>query len=392
MAKRLNGEGTYGTKIINGIEYKRYRDRVIGDVYAKTTEELKKKVAEKKKNIEQKRIEDNLVRSKLATFSDLCESWLPTVYHDISARTYDDYENIIKVRIKGYKGYDIANKQIKSILPRMFSDYFYSMADKYSYASIHKTWVVVQLVLKYGMKEGYVSKEFEMSDIKRPNETRVAKKKKDIEYIDLSDMEILYKELMSERYGNSARMLAFIMYSGLRISEATALKWNCVSSDYRTIKIRSANSRIVERDNDLKPIVNEDGSVKHKIIDKMPKSDDGSRTIPLPTRARDILKVFDEMRVHGKDDYVFVTSSCKPITASNARHCLKRVLDHSECECKNYSPHSLRHGYGSILISEGVDIKVVSELLGHSDVAFTYNVYIGISDKLKEKEVQRVFG
>ena len=47
----------------------------------------------------------------------------------------------------------------------------------------------------------------------------------------------------------------------------------------------------------------------------------------------------------------------------------------------------LRHGYGSILISKGADIKLVSELLGHSDVTFTYNVYIGIFQEDKRKAV-----
>lgn len=65
--------------------------------------------------------------------------------------------------------------------------------------------------------------------------------------------------------------------------------------------------------------------------------------------------------------------------------------DCADCVCKEYTPHSLRHGYRSILISNGVDIKIVSELLGHSDVAFTYNVYIGILKKDKINAIKNVF-
>lgn len=67
---------------------------------------------------------------------------------------------------------------------------------------------------------------------------------------------------------------------------------------------------------------------------------------------------------------------------------LERIVKNSKCYIKSYTPHSLRHGYGSILLSKGVDIKIVSELLGHSDVAFTYNVYIDIFEKDKHEAVK----
>ncbi|MCR5502051.1 MAG: site-specific integrase [Lachnospiraceae bacterium] len=265
------------------------------------------------------------------------------------------------------------------------------MARKYSRASIHKTWVVMQAALKYGIRKGYIRKDFELDEIERPNENKVAIKKKNVPFIDQQDMECLYRELMSPKYGNAAKMLAFIMYSGVRISEATALTWDSVAGDYESVRIRSANSRIVERDEDLNPLKNEDGSVRHKTIVKTPKSEDGYRTIPLPTRAVEILKYFATFSEDGKG-HVFVTANGTPIASDNARHCLKRALQNSKCKCKDYSPHSLRHGYGSVLISKGVDIKIVSELLGHKDVSFTYNVYIGILNEDKIKEVKRVFG
>ena len=62
------------------------------------------------------------------------------------------------------------------------------------------------------------------------------------------------------------------------------------------------------------------------------------------------------------------------------------MLEHLGIE-ENYTPHSLRHGYGSILLSKGVDIKVVSELLGHKDITTTYNIYIKVYNKDKDKAV-----
>ncbi len=63
-------------------------------------------------------------------------------------------------------------------------------------------------------------------------------------------------------------------------------------------------------------------------------------------------------------------------------------MKNSDCIIKSYTPHILRHGYGSILLSKGVDIKIVSELLGHEDVSFTYNVYIDIFKNDKQEAVK----
>lgn len=45
--------------------------------------------------------------------------------------------------------------------------------------------------------------------------------------------------------------------------------------------------------------------------------------------------------------------------------------------------HALRHTFGSILVRKGVDIKVISEILGHSTVQFTYDRYIHIIKEIK---------
>ena len=56
-------------------------------------------------------------------------------------------------------------------------------------------------------------------------------------------------------------------------------------------------------------------------------------------------------------------------------------------EDKIYGPHALRHTFATLLLSNGVDIKTVSELLGHADVNITYNTYIHVIKEQKAKAV-----
>lgn len=391
MGKRKNGEGSYGTKTIKGVSYKYYRDANGSYTYAKTPKALKEKL-DKKKTLEN----NNILENNLYTFIEFCEFWLKQNYTSVSPGTYDDYESIINCRIKNYKAYDLSNKQLKSINTDIINKYFASLAKKYSRGSILKTWSVIRQVLQLGLDDGYIS-NVKINKILLPKEEHVVVKKKVVPFITESDMELLYEEANRKYkngvnvYGNSAKLIIFIMYSGLRLGEAIALKWKHVESDMSSIKISQSIRTIIERNEDNLPVLDENGNKRHIILEKQPKTKDGERTIPLPDRAIDILKYFYENSTHNQDDYVFTTAKGSIYGKRNIERTLKSMLEKSNCECKSYTPHSLRHGYGSILISKGKDIKIVSELLGHSDVSFTYNVYIGILKEDKIKAVKDVF-
>lgn len=391
MGKRKNGEGSYGVKTIKGVKYNYYRDADGKYTYGRTPGELKEKL-NKKKAEEVRPIEEN----NLYTFSEFCEHWLKSNYAAISPGTYDDYESIIDCRVKRYSAYDIANKQLKSLTTDMLNQYFLSMTNEYARGSILKTWSVLRQVLQLGIDENYII-NVKMNKIMLPKEEHVTTKKKNVPFITLSDMELLFEESNrkysngADVYGRASKLIVFIMYSGVRLGEAIALKWKFVGKDMESIKISHSARTIVLRDENNVPIRWENGKKKHETLHKQPKTEDGERTIPLPDRAIEVLKYFYENGKHGEDDYVFTTTAGTLFNKRNIERTLEGMLKKSKCECKKYTPHSLRHGYGSVLISKGVDIKIVSELLGHSDVSFTYNVYIGILKEDKINAVRNVF-
>ena len=93
------------------------------------------------------------------TVSDLCQDWLSKDKKDISPGTYDNYEDIMKSMVIGFKGYDLANKQIHCLTTDMLELYLRSLAEQYSKSSIDKAWPVVKQSIEYGQKNGLVSKE-----------------------------------------------------------------------------------------------------------------------------------------------------------------------------------------------------------------------------------------
>ena len=91
------------------------------------------------------------------------------------------------------------------------------------------------------------------------------------------------------------------------------------------------------------------------------------------------------------NDFVCCSKNGTQMMRRNVNKTLKSMIKDSGCSVVDFSAHTLRHTYGSILLANGVEIKKVSELLGHEDITTTYNIYIGILEKDKKEEVERVF-
>ena len=307
MKKRRNGEGSYGTRNIRGYSYYYYRspDRK-WTVYAKTSKEL-----DEKKKLKQEAIKEQESPYKEMTVENLCDEWLSAVRSSLAPSTYDAYEDIVNVRIKKYTADNIRNRPVGHLTVMMIESYLNSMISKYSKASIDKTWVVLKQSLEYGSEKGYVSTKLDLSKVKKPKELNVVKKKKDIQFTTKEDVEILRQEafrLSSKQtpiYGDGAKVLVFIMYSGLRLSEATGLTWDNVAADYTSISVRQSSPRVVKRDKDGQAII-ENGHRIYENLPKSPKTESGYRTIPIPTKGQEILHYFnDQFPNHNRQDNVF---------------------------------------------------------------------------------------
>ena len=118
------------------------------------------------------------------------------------------------------------------------------------------------------------------------------------------------------------------------------------------------------------------------------KSKKSTRIIPLNDIALEILQYELTLYEEYKSEYVFVTDNGDKIKSrQNINRTLRAMVIRSRCSVPDLTPHELRHSFGSALLRKGVDIKIVSNLLGHSQISITYNIYIHI---LEEQEIDAV--
>ncbi len=160
------------------------------------------------------------------------------------------------------------------------------------------------------------------------------------------------EEILRENLSKTQRVIVELLYGcGLRVSELTNLKINNfdLSAKYLTAFGKGSKERIVPLGK--KAIV--------AIKDYLPFRDFLLKKFRLDTK---ILLINENGKNMTRQEvYIFIHELGKKIH-------------------KNISPHTLRHSYATHLLENGADLRVVQELLGHSDVATT-QLYTHISKK-----------
>ena len=165
------------------------------------------------------------------------------------------------------------------------------------------------------------------------------------------------------------------LHTGLRISEVCALRWEDIDFRKAVLHVRSTVARVRGTDR---------GTATRLIIDT-PKTKSSLRDIPLSRQLMAVLLPLYEKR---RSEYVISDKSgfVSPRTYEYRFH---RVLDRCGLPSINY--HALRHTFATRCIELGVDVKTLSEILGHANVSTTLNTYVHSSMERKREQLEKLF-
>lgn len=166
-----------------------------------------------------------------------------------------------------------------------------------------------------------------------------------------------------------APYVELLVNTGLRRGEGIGLRWSDIDFEQSTLRVCRTVSR-------------HDG----KLFVKAPKTVKSRRTVPLTPAAVRVLK---EVRARKREerlaagslwqqnDYVFTSeigTLCEPRNALRAMESAGHLIGRPEI-----GVHTLRHTFATTMLSANVPLKVVSELLGHSSIAITADLYQHVS-------------
>ncbi len=166
--------------------------------------------------------------------------------------------------------------------------------------------------------------------------------------------------------------IALTLYTGIRIGELCALKWNDIDFENRVLSVRHTLQRINKS--------HESG--KTQLVITEPKSTASQRMIPIPEFLIVMLKKFRE-----PENTFILSGTEKPLEPRTMQYRFAAILKKEGLPPVHF--HSLRHLFASNCIALGFDIKALSEMLGHSSVEITLNRYVHSSLEQKRKYMER---
>lgn len=247
-----------------------------------------------------------------------------------------------------------------SITPERAEEYFLGLSGEVSYSTAKRIRQMLKSTYDYAIDMGYISQNpFKCVRLHK----RVYKPTRKKTMLDLDEIERVSSYILNEQSENPLYlMLLFILHTGLRAGELMGLQWKDIKGD--VLYIRHNRVRVSKKYTD-----------EYHVL-KSPKSESGIRQIPLSPTALKILSVFASMPSK-REDYVFIEKDGSLPSNTLLRYYVKKLCN--ELNLPDISTHELRHSFGSALIAKGVDIGVVSTLMGHSDISITYNTYIHYS-------------
>lgn len=164
------------------------------------------------------------------------------------------------------------------------------------------------------------------------------------------------------------------LFTGMRLGELLALRWERVDLDNRIISVEQSYNRA--------KVYDEKGEYKTTDLFKSPKSKSGTRKIPIPQfLARELKKHKLSSRYPNKNDLVFCTSAGNVYSASNIRRIHRAIL--KKANLRHVKFHALRHTYATRLLEAGENFKTLQVLLGHADIQTTMNIYAHVTEETK---------
>ena len=302
-------------------------------------------------------IEDELkkIMNNELTLHDFIDVWLEMFKKN--AVKISSYERLITSQ-KALEHYEISRKRICDISFFDIQKYINTLVeDGYSMSNIKKQVLIVTAPLKQAAAMKILNADPSVG-IQMPSEAKVQKKAKEVVAYTKEEQDKLWKKIIQhpENVGYSA--VAFETETGLRAGELLALKWSDVDITHCKMKIHAT-------------IVNPQYTNQAEYQDSA-KSKSSHRAVPLTPKAVAILK---RLRENRQTEWVFEQDgerySYQKLTYQTKKLC-------REAGVKYHGEHVFRHTFATNCYYKGIDVKILSRLMGHSSVQVTYNIYINL--------------
>lgn len=288
------------------------------------------------------------------------EKWLKEWYKNYvepssKTKTRENYESIIEKRLIP----EFGEYELCELTPFIIQKYITELlrvgnkrtGEGLSPNTVNGIVTVIQNSLKFAYMLGEI-KEYSADKIKRPKKTE-----KNVSCFTMNEQKKIEKTVLNHK---KSKMFGIVLclYTGLRIGELLALEWKDVDFANRTLSVNKTCHDGKSADGTFCRII------------ESPKTQTSKRIIPLPKQIVLLLRHIKRL-----SDSNFVVSDKKgiPLSVRSYQSTFSRLLNKLNIEHRGF--HSLRHTFATRALECNMDVKTLSEILGHKNAAITLNRY-----------------
>lgn len=324
------------------------------------------------REIGEMRAEDGREGPVSMTVGGLCEEWLRSVKPMVKPSTYACYLTMVEKHIRG----ELGKVQAADLTNQMIMDFIHSRQKQgLSAGTVRLLLFLLKSIVQAGEEMGACPGE--TLYLKLP---RQAGKRKEI--MEWEDFHKMVSYLLNSRKSFELGLL-ISLGTGIRVGELCGMRWEDIDLDTGVLKVRRTVSRIrnVEEAQAAVP------GGKTILQIGTPKTGSSVRDIPLPGFLTERLRERFCERRFSPQTYV-LTGSGRVMEPRSVQRRFKNLL--RRCGIKPVSVHSLRHSFASKWIEQGLDSKALSEILGHSSVKITMDIYVHSTMNQKKNYMDHV--
>lgn len=290
------------------------------------------------------------------TTQTLLLEWLEKFQKEhIKARTYNRYQGLIEMHIVPALGdqdiSSLSRRKIQNFLINQKKDGNMRSKETLSATSTNMMLSLLNLAFEYACDMEYI-KENPCIRIRR---ARADTKK--VEAFSTDEQRAVEAEI-AKSGDRRLHGIILCLYTGLRLGELIALTWSDIDFKLGTLKVTKTAYRAQ----------NEYG-IWNLCIDT-PKTESSERVIPLPKYITDMLS---QDRDVAKTPYIVENKKAKRMSIRSYQYLFERLTEKAGVRKLNF--HALRHTFATRALECGMDIKTLSELMGHKNASITLNRY-----------------
>jgi integrase len=371
MAKRREkGDGSIYLRESDSryVAYARLENGKKKYVYDKTRSGVMKKLKELQKSIEQ----GTVITAKPESVEAYLLYWLEIHKAKLKPTTYVMYNNYMTTCIK-HIGHIKLTKLTGEHLQKMYA----SLALTHKPSSIRTIHGIIRTALKFALRWKRIARN-PCDDLDAPH---VEKEERPI---------LLAKQaralLDAAQDMDIGCFLAMALTTGMRRGEMLGLRWSDIDIEQKAIRVtRTASYTKLP-----------DGG-KYGFIETTPKTKASKRSIRLTDFLINVLKTHKKLQLEKRlqagqewvgKDLVFCDQFGKHFPIDRLTQHFKKLLH--ENDLPQLHIHDLRHSASTLLASMGVPAKVIQEILGHSSIVVTQNLYGHVIEGMQEEAMQKM--